>query len=361
MLLGRYGERMKVLIVGNAGYIGPVVGAHLRRVQPESKLIGYDTGFFAQCLTPSGVAPERVLDSQEWGDVRQFPVQLLAGVDAVVYLAAISNDPMGKRFERVTDEVNFKAGLEIAKTAKKSGCRSFVFASSCSIYGCAEEGLRSERDVLQPLTAYAQSKADMEEGLLPLADGSFIVSCLRFSTACGMSPRLRLDLVLNDFVASALATGRIEVLSDGSPWRPLIDVKDMARAIEWAVVRESGNGGAYLAVNVGSDERNYQIRDLAYAAAKALNGTEVSINENAQPDKRSYRVDFSLYRQLAPDHQPIVPLSQSVNELAQGLQAMSFSDIGFRQSHMIRLKVLEKAIERKILSDNLEWLQPRPF
>src|SRR5262249_43047785 len=164
---------------------------------------------------------------------------------------------------------------------------NFVFASSCSVYGIADERARRENDPLGPVTAYAKSKVGAEQDLAAL-DTRMTVTCLRFATACGMSDRLRLDLVLNDFVACALARGEITVLSDGSPWRPLIDVADMARAIDWAIQRRPEEGGRYLVVNTGSNDRNYQVRDLAHAVAKALAGTTVSINSKAPVDSRSY-------------------------------------------------------------------------
>ena len=166
----------------------------------------------------------------------------------------------------------------------------------------------------------------MENALARAIAGEMTVTCLRFATACGMSDRLRLDLVLNDFVASALATGEITVLSDGTPWRPLIDVADMARAIEWAIGRDTDQGGRVLVVNAGSNAGNYQVRDLAKVVAAELPGTKVSINTAAPPDLRSYQVDFSLFAELAPAHLPAVPLAQSVRNLRAGLSGMGFSD-----------------------------------
>jgi nucleoside-diphosphate-sugar epimerase len=279
------------------------------------------------------------------------------GTDAVVHLAAISNDPIGQAHEAVTLEVNFRASLELARLAKAVGARSFVFASSCSVYGFAEQGARTEQSALNPLTAYARSKVLTERGLAELASEDFRVTCLRFATACGMSDRLRLDLVLNDFVASAVATGRITVLSDGSPWRPLIDVKDMARAIEWAVERESQVGGPYLIVNAGSDGWNYQVRDLAQSVADVIPGTEVSINRDAPPDRRSYQVDFSLFRTLAPQHAPIYSLRQTVDDLRRGLEAIGFNDQDFRNSPFVRLQVLNRLQSRGLLNEKLDWVQ----
>ncbi len=346
---------MRILITGNLGYVGSVLVCHLRAALPEAELIGYDSGFFAHCLTGAEMLPERRLDGQHFGDVRDLPMALLTGVDSIVHLAAVSNDPMGNRFEAVTEEINAGASLRLAGMAREAGVRNFVFASSCSIYGFAEGGPRREGDAVNPLTAYARSKVATERALHGMNRGEMTVTCLRFATACGMSDRLRLDLVLNDFAACALAAGEITVLSDGTPWRPLIDVSDMARAIEWAIVRDAANGGRVLSVNVGSDTWNYQVRDLAAAVAAAVPGTRVSINTEAPPDKRSYRVDFSLYRQLAPAHQPECTLSQSVERLEKGLRHMRFADRDFRNSQLIRLKVLDRLITAGQLNPQLRW------
>ena len=346
---------MRILITGNMGYVGPAVARHLRAAMPGAELIGYDSGLFAHCLTTPGPLPETVLDAQHFGDVRDVPEALLRGVDAVVHLAAVSNDPMGSRFEEVTDAVNRGASLDVAERAQRAGVRAFVFASSCSVYGFAAGGPRREGDALNPLTAYARSKIATEEGLRQRDNGDMVVTCLRFATACGMSDRLRLDLVLNDFAACALSAGEITVLSDGTPWRPLIDVADMARAIEWAVGRDPSKGGKFLAINAGSDGRNHQVRELAEAVAEAVPGTRVSINTDAPPDARSYRVDFSLYRELAPEHQPRVDLAGSIRGLVDGLRAIGFDDRAFRDSDRIRLRVLSGLMEKGALSADLRW------
>jgi nucleoside-diphosphate-sugar epimerase len=299
--------------------------------------------------------PESVADTQYFGDVREFPRDILSGVDSVVHLAAVSNDPMGSRFEKVTTEINHQAAIKVAMLAAEMGVKNFVFASSCSMYGHVEGNPRQEDAPLNPLTAYARSKVAVEKDLASLCDTGMVITSFRFSTACGMSDRIRLDLVLNDFVACALASGEISVLSDGSPWRPLIDVKDMARAIAWAISRKTTNGGRYVAVNVGSDEWNYQVQDLASAVAKHVSGTRVTVNKNAPPDKRSYRVDFAKYRELAPSHQPQVSLDQSIEEIKRGLESMSFSDTNFRASQYIRLKVLESHISAGRISETLRW------
>jgi nucleoside-diphosphate-sugar epimerase len=346
---------MKILITGNMGYIGPCVVSHFRSCWPDAELIGIDMGYFASCLTNAQVLPECRVDVQYFADIRRISPDLLKNVDAVVHLAAISNDPMGNKFENITMDVNYRASINLAKLAKSVGVKAFVFASSCSMYGAAEDKAKTEKSPLNPLTAYAKSKVYTEKELKPLADSEFKVTSLRFATACGMSDRLRLDLVLNDFVAGAVASNRITILSDGSPWRPLINIKDMAWAIEWAIIRDVYDGGEFLAVNVGSDEWNYQVKDLAEAVANVIHNVEISINTNAQPDKRSYRVNFDLFKRLAPYHQPKVDLISSIKELKNGLEEMGFNDPDFRNSKYMRLKTLTDLRNKSHLSENLEW------
>ncbi len=333
---------MRILITGNMGYVGPAMVRHFREVFEDAELIGLDCGFFAHCLTGANVLPESRLDCQLFRDVRDIGRDDLEGIDAVVHLAAISNDPMGKAFEAVTADINQDASIALATAAREAGVRSFVFASSCSVYGYAEGDARDESSELRPLTEYARSKIGTEQAIESLAADDFVITCLRFPTACGMSDRLRLDLVLNDFVAAAVGTGKILILSDGTPWRPLIDIKDMSRAAEWAIVREAANGGAFLSINTGRTEWNYQIRDLAIAVAEEMHNVEIDINKDAAPDKRSYRVDFGRYQSLAPDHLPQVDLGQSIRELKVGLERMGFSDPDFRSSNLVRLRMLEQ-------------------
>jgi nucleoside-diphosphate-sugar epimerase len=339
------------------GYVGPAVVRQLRQAFPMARLTGLDLGYFAHCLTGANTLPENRLDTQHFVDIRTATSELLDGVDAIVNLAAISNDPMGKAFEEATDAINYEAGVRLARLAKQSGVKKFVFASSCSVYGFAEGAPRVESDALHPLTAYARSKIASETALKELVSDEFVVTCLRFPTACGMSDRLRLDLVLNDFVASAIATGRIDILSDGSPWRPLIDTNDMAFAIEWATQRRSHQGGNFLAVNVGRENRNYQVRELAEAVAREIPRVEIRINKDAVPDKRSYQVDFSLYSKLAPNHLPQFDLRDSIVGLANGLTDMGFTDAGFRSSRLVRLYVLEQLMQSGRLNERLEWVR----
>ncbi len=342
---------MRILIIGNLGYVGPMVVKHFRTNQEHSFIAGYDAGYFIQNYTPNGIAGDMLLDRQYYGDVRNFDETILNGFDAVVYLAAISNDPMGNVFEKPTMDINCHAAITIAGLAKKNGVKHFVFASSCSVYGFADSEPRTESSEVNPLTPYAKSKVYAEQGLAPLADDAFRITCLRFATACGYSDRLRLDLVLNDFVASAIAEKKITILSDGSPWRPLIHVKDMALAIDWAISRS--NADNFLIINTGSNQWNYQVKELANAVQSFFPDTAVSINTNAQPDKRSYKVSFDLYKRLAVDYQPKISLDAAVEDLKTGLLKINFQDKNFRQSNLVRLRSIQSLIDNALIDQNL--------
>lgn len=347
---------MRILITGNMGYLGPAVVKRLRHSFPQATLIGFDIGYFAHCLTAVDLLPECRVDVQYFADVRNFPTKILEeGIDVIVHLAAISNDPIGNLFEEVTLDINYHASVALANTAKQYGVKSFIFAASCSMYGFADDTPRKETSLLNPLTAYAKSKVWTEQALQRLADKNFIITSLRFSTACGMSERLRLDLVVNDFVACAIASKNITILSDGTPWRPLIHIDDMARAIDWAIQRDRTSGGDFLAVNVGSSTWNYQVKDLATEVANRIPDVSISINQQAQADKRSYKVDFSFFERLAPDFQPQVDLATTIAELKKGLEAMEFQDSNFRNSKYMRLIVLNSLKDRGLLNNSLAW------
>lgn len=344
---------MKILITGNLGYVGPGVVKEFRTHYPDAEIEGFDIGYFASLVTNNGIIPESYLNTQHFGDVRNFPEHLLEGVDTVINLAAISNDPIGNKFEEVTLDINYRSAVDIARKAKKQGVKNFVFASSCSVYGAAEDAARKEHSKVNPLTAYAKSKVFAENDLAEVADKDYKITCHRFATACGMSERLRLDLVLNDFVAGALTTGEITILSDGSPWRPLINVLDMARAIRWSHERNPAEGGDFLVVNTGSDDWNYMVSELAEKIQNILPEIKVSINQNAAPDKRSYKVDFGLFKQLAPEHQPLFSLEASISGLIKGFKEIGFDDADFRNSNLMRLNVINHLLESGIIDKEL--------
>ncbi len=344
---------MKILITGNLGYVGCGVVKEFRTNYPDAEIIGYDIGYFAKYITSNKISPEAYLNAQYFGDVRQFPDHLLEGVDTVISLAAISNDPLGNKFEEVTLDINYRAVVEIAKKAKKAGVKKYIFASSCSVYGAAEGEARTENSPLNPLTPYAKSKVFSENDLAVLADKDFQITCHRFATACGMSERLRLDLVLNDFVACAITSGEITILSDGTPWRPLINVLDMARAIRWSHGRTNLEGGNFLVINTGSNEWNYIVKELAFKIQTFLPRIKVSINKNAQPDKRSYKVDFALYEKLAPNHQPVYNLESSIENLISGLKGIDFQISNFRNSEFMRLNIINQLSNDGLIDEKL--------
>ena len=339
-------------VIGNAGYVGSVLVPVLR--QNGMTVFGYDTMWFGSNLA-SEIPPQFDVETQVKEDIRRpLEIEAFGECDSIIYLAAISNDPMGRRFEVITDDINAQACIETAEAAKARGVRRFIFASSCSMYGNASGEPKREEDELNPLTAYARSKVRAEQVLSEMSTDKFQVTCLRFATACGASPRLRLDLVLNDFVASAVTSGYVEVLSDGSPWRPLIHVKDMARAIQWALERDTG--GDYLAVNIGSDEWTYSIGSLAMEVQKVIDDCQVMINSSAAPDKRSYKVDFSLFQRLAPEYQPTVSIEEAIQGLAAQMGTIKLGKGDFRSSpKWSRLNTLEAHIASGRLDTRLFW------
>ena len=354
---------MKYLITGNLGYIGPVLCKFIKNIDPNSFIVGYDIGYFLNCEVASELEQEPPnLDIQIFGDVRDhFKLEkYIKDSDFVIHLAAISNDPMGAEFEKVTKTINQDSSLFIAKKAIEHGCKAFVFASSCSVYGAGSDKPRTENDEVNPLTAYAKSKINTELNLGEIVNNNnTMISCLRFATACGFSPNLRLDLVLNDFVATALSTKSIKILSNGSPWRPLIDVEDMSRAIYWSCHRKTGKNFEIL--NVGASACNYKIIDLANAVKNIFKDEmkvdiKVEVNLNAEPDKRSYKVNFDKFYSLAEQNfLPRVSLSESIKRLIYGTKPFSLRLLNENRDYLIRLKVLKSLKNSNLLDDNLYW------
>lgn len=348
---------MKILVCGNLGYVGSTVCQHLKTQLHGIELVGLDTGFFSSSISQFGRTGDTYCDVQVYKDIRDVKKEFYQNFDAVVLLSAISNDPMGHQFEQATNEINYLAIKNLIRNFAPLPNKRLVFASSCSMYGATGGGEKSEDDEINPLTAYAHSKVNVEKFLEKTKLGKkTTTTSLRFATACGMSDRLRLDLVLNDFVASALMNGDVTVLSDGSPWRPLINVKDMARAIEWAILRDENAHSPYLAINIGANEWNYTVKELADAVVKRLSGCRMSINPNAQPDKRSYKVNFDLFKSIAPDHQPQSTIESTIDELIDGITEIQHLIKGdFRLSHFIRLRTLDAHLKSGRLSHDLRW------
>jgi nucleoside-diphosphate-sugar epimerase len=349
-------HRRKVLILGNLGYIGPVLVRQMRQSSEPLTIVGYDLGLFERCFSEQMAEQDARVDIQHFADTRELQEDVMSGVDAVIYLAAISNDPMGRAFSSATHEINNLAAVNVARTARRMGVRSFVFASSCSVYGASGGKPKSEDDALDPLTDYARSKVDAEIGLRELATPEFSITCLRFATACGASPRLRLDLVLNDFVVCASKDKVIRIMSDGTPLRPLIDVQDMANAMIWSMGGERQKGRDFEILNAGSNDWNFSVLEIAETVRDFYGDVAIKINKDAVPDKRSYRVDFSRFKELGPTAYPKRKLRDTIAELdaSIGRSELRFDD--FRNGSLIRLNSLRRLIERGALDHDVRWI-----
>lgn len=278
---------MRVLVTGHTGYIGTLLSQRLRAT--GHTVVGLDSGLFEACV--HGPAVTDPTGGQ--ADLRDFDLSLLEGVDAVVHLAAISNDPMGELTTDLTHDVNHHASVRLAKAAKAAGAKRFLYSSSCSVYGASDTAsLVDETAPFAPVSAYAQSKVAVEADLQILADDDFSPTSFRNATVYGWSPRVRLDLVLNDLVASAVLTGKVLVLSDGTPWRPIVHVGDVVTAflLGLQAPREVVHNRAF---NVGSESENFQVRDIAEVVAATVPGSTVEIVGQSGPDSRSYRVSFA--------------------------------------------------------------------
>jgi nucleoside-diphosphate-sugar epimerase len=346
---------MKVLITGNMGYVGPAVVKELRRSIPSATLIGCDPGWFASRVATEDRMPESLLKAQMFCDVRDLTISDLADIDCVVHLAAVSNDPMGQTYEKATDEINHVASVELGKLCKAAEVRHFIFASSASVYGVATD-ICNELSELNPQTAYAKSKVATERDLDSLASDDFMVTCLRFSTACGWSPRIRLDLVLNDFVAGALIDGEIRLISDGSPLRPLIATSDMARAITGAVLQAfSSDRSEFEAINIGSDNWNFTIGALAKRVGERMGNLTVVLGDKGGADTRSYALDFGKFRRLMPDWQPEATLELVIDDLAANLDGILNRSTEATRASFIRLKTLDYLRDVGSLNQNLRW------
>ena len=345
----------RILVTGNLGYVGPVFTSYLKAHDSDTHVTGFDAGFFAKNLTCPDDSVEARPDVQLFGDVRKLESLDLGNYDAVVCLSALSNDPLGNEFASLTDDINRQSALNLFDKCVTAGVRNFVFASSCSVYGAGGDVAKNEDDATNPLTAYAKSKIEFEADVANRDHGDMVFTSLRFATACGWSPRLRLDLVLNDFVASALLHGKIEILSDGSPLRPLISVNDMAKALHWSATRLPDRGGQSLVVNAGASKNNFTIRKLAKLVGETIGNCEISINTDAQPDKRSYRVDFSRFENLVGNSFEFEDMTVTISELGRGISGWGMVEPDFRKSNLIRLHALRLLKSHGLVDDNLFW------
>jgi nucleoside-diphosphate-sugar epimerase len=340
---------MRVLLTGHHGYIGSVVGPQLLAAGHD--VVGLDTFFYRGCdLWPADATFE-----ERSKDIRDVTADDLRGFDAVVHLAALSNDPVGDLNAGWTHAVNGEASVSIGRAAREAGVGRFVFASSCSMYGASGSDDPLDEDApLRPLTAYAESKVAAEQGLSGLADSGFSPVYMRNATAYGASPRLRLDVVLNNLVGWAHTTGRIKLLSDGSSWRPIVHVEDIGHAILGALAapREPVHDRAF---NVGAASENYRIRELAEIVHEVLPRCEVELAGESYTDPRSYRVDFSRFAAAFPDHQPRWTARAGAEQLRDAYERACLDAEGFESYRFTRLKQLRRLIDAGRLDDDLRW------
>jgi nucleoside-diphosphate-sugar epimerase len=329
---------MRILVTGHTGYIGPVMSTVLKQAGHE--VTGLDAGYFAA--------------SSSKEDVRDLTPADLAGFDGVVHLAALSNDPMGELRPEWTHEINCEGSLHLARVAREAGVSRFLFSSSCSIYGASESDFATETSPLEPLSAYAISKVKTEEGLDKLANAGFSPVSLRNATAYGVSSRLRLDLVLNNLTAWAYTTGKVQIMSDGSPWRPLVHIEDIARA--FAAVLDAPRAAIHnQAFNVGATEENYQVRDLGAIVADTVTGSVVRYSGQSSPDPRNYRVNFSKIRQALPDFRTVWTARKGAAELLAAYRELSLQEADLQSRHYIRLKQLRHLLDEGELDETLRW------
>lgn len=315
---------MRVLLTGHQGYLGTVMAPVLRAAGHE--VIGLDSGLFADCvLGPKPQDPPGLA-----GDLRDVTLADLAGADAVIHLAALSNDPLGSLAPELTYDINHRASARLARIARDAGVRRFLYASTCSVYGASgRDDLLNEDAPLRPVTPYAESKVRVEDDLLTLADDDFTPVFLRNATAFGFSPRLRCDIVLNNLVGHALLSGEVRVLSDGTPWRPLVHAQDIAEAFAAVLVapREAVHAQA---LNVGTEQNNMRVSEIADEVAAAVPDARVVITGESGADPRSYRVDFSRIRTALPGYDASWTVKAGAVELADayrrfGLNAETFN------------------------------------
>lgn len=335
---------MRALVTGSSGYIGTVLVPFLEEAGHEVHTL--DLGLYSACPFSRGV-PE-----SDRRDIRTLTVQDFEGFDAVLALAALSNDPLGDLNPEITYEINHLATVATGRLAKAAGVERFLFASSCSLYGAAGSALADELAPFAPLTPYGRSKVRVEEELRLLADDDFSPTYLRNATVYGVSPALRLDIVVNNLTAWAVATGRVKLISDGSPWRPQVHVEDVARAFR-AVLEAPREAIHNEAFNVGRNEENYQVREIAELVTDAVPGAGLEMPARTDPDPRSYRVDFSKLRDLVPAFEPSWVVPAGIRELAAAFQEAGLAETDF--ARYTRLAEIRRLVNRGDLTEDLVW------
>jgi nucleoside-diphosphate-sugar epimerase len=340
---------MHVLVTGHMGYIGAVLSPML--IAAGHEVVGLDSDLYRECT----FGDEEIQDVRALKkDIRDVEASDLEGFDAVIHLAALSNDPLGDLNPALTYEINHAASVRLARLAKAAGTARFVFSSSCSTYGAAGEALLTEEAAFNPVTPYGISKVQVEQDVAKLADADFSPTFLRNATAYGVSPRQRFGLVLNNLVAWAFTTGRVYLKSDGSAWRPAVHVEDISRAFI-AVLQAPREVIHNQAFNVGVNGENYRIRDLAEIVKETVPGCRVEYAEGAEPDKRTYRVDFSKITQMLPEFKPQWDARRGAQQLYEAYQKVGLKMEDFEGPRYMRIKQIKQLLSTDRLDTTLRW------
>jgi nucleoside-diphosphate-sugar epimerase len=345
---------MRVLVTGHKGYIGTVLVPML--LAEGHDVFGIDSDLYEQSTFGEGI--QEIPEIKK--DIRDVQASDLAGVDALIHLAGLSNDPLGNLNPQLTDEINYLASVRLARLAKSVGVERYIFSSSCSNYGAGGEDWLNEQSPFNPVTPYGISKVRVEQAVSRLADDYFSPTFLRNATAYGVSPRLRFDLVLNNLVAWAFTTGRVYIKSDGTPWRPIVHIEDISRAFIAALhaPRPIIHNRAF---NVGRNEDNYRIRELAEIVQQTVPGCQIEYAPDAGPDKRCYRVDCNKILQTLPTFAPQWNARRGAAELYAAYQKIGLTLEDFEGPKYQRIAHLQQLLRTKRLDETLRWQLPVPL